>query len=97
MKNFFRYYLLITQTIVFMVAPPLVAWLICYKTKASSTALIVSTAIMAVLGVAAGILFVLRFIKKNEDRSELIKRIKERKAKEEEEAKQKENESNING
>lgn len=76
--GFFKYYILVTQALVFMIVPPLLAWYICYRKKASKTSYIISITITTLIGVSLAITFIFWFLKKFEDKEKILKQAKER-------------------
>lgn len=64
MKNFGKYYLIITQILAFLLVPPLVAYALCKRFKANNIQLGLAVAFTAIIGVILALVFALRVFKK---------------------------------
>ena len=64
MRSFYRYYLITTQIIAFMLAPPLIAYVLCKRYNATYQTLMLTVVFSAIIGIILAVLFSMKvFIK----------------------------------
>lgn len=72
MRTFYRYYLITTQIIAFMVVPPLLAYIICKRINTTYNTLVIRVVLSLIAGIIMAVLFALKVFLKIEKKEEGI-------------------------